>query len=181
MRKAKLMEHCLLLWGDKAKAIFDRTDEEKKRKRQMKADHARYLVERLHLPERHKMTHASGHRTTFDESRHAKNRRFTVEKNPGSVIGEGSDGLSTGMGGFKKRSTLAAVTGIFMGFSRRSSQSEPAKMRPSLSVKNLRSSTLAEGTTVEVASPRRGSASTPAPPPGVPPRATQGGGAPSQP
>lgn len=182
MRKAKLMEHCLLLWGDKAKAIFDRTDEEKKRKRQMKADHARALVEKLHLPDRHKMTHDSGLKTTFDPSRHAKNRRFTIARNPGSVIGEGSDGRSTGRWGANRRSKLTAVTGIFTGFSSRSSQSEPATMRPSLSVKNLRSSsTLGEGTNVEVASPRRGSDSTPAPPPEVPQRATQGGGAPSQP
>ena len=81
MKKANLMEHCLVLFGDKAKAIFDRTDEKKKAQKEAKKQRAMSLVNNLQLPELNKIRdrRASGQTAEIDSSRFAaSNRRSSV-------------------------------------------------------------------------------------------------------
>ena len=92
MTKAKLMRHCLVLFGAKAKAIFDRTDEKKKRQREAKAQRAMSLVDRLQLPELHLIRGpgASGHTAEIDSARFANktvcNSIFTAFSRRASAV-----------------------------------------------------------------------------------------------
>ena len=71
MKKANLMEHCLTLFGDKAKTIFDRTDETKKAQKEAKKQRAMSLADKLNLPDLAKIRdrRASGQTAGTDATR----------------------------------------------------------------------------------------------------------------
>ena len=77
MKQANLMQHCLVLFGDKAKAIFDRTDELKKAQKEAKRQRAMSLVNKLELPELHRIRfdRRASATTEADPARFAGNRR----------------------------------------------------------------------------------------------------------
>ena len=77
MKQANLMQHCLVLFGDKAKAIFDRTDELKKAQKEAKRQRAVSLVNKLDLPELHRIRfdRRASATTEADPARFAGNRR----------------------------------------------------------------------------------------------------------
>jgi hypothetical protein len=101
MKKASLMQHCLVLFGDKAKAIFDRTDELKKAQKEAKRQRAVSLVNNLQLPELHRIRfdRRASATSEADPARVAANRRRS------SVFASVFNGLSRRASAISRRAS----------------------------------------------------------------------------
>ena len=184
MTKAKLMEHCLVLFGAKAKDIFDRTDEVKKAQRVAKKDRAMSLVGRLQLPDIHHLRSAgaTGHSAELDISRFAsRTRRSSVYAGVTSVFTAASRRASA----VSRHASIASrrASTAVSGASRRASSMLSPRASPRYSGEDSLASTveesIGESTLVELpltsqastfdasGSPRHGSCSVP--PPDLPP------------